>query len=247
MKAPVLLTAVLVVYASTDSIVHESGLLAVTVMGVVMGNAALPSLTELIRFKEQMTVLLVSGVFVLLAASLELDMFLVLDWRAVVFVTAIVFVVRPIVVSLALLGSDLPKRERALIAWIAPRGVVAVAIAGFFGGRLQDIGFEDGAQLAPLAFAVVAVTVVLHGFSMAPLARLLGLTSNEPPGMILIGASPFSLALAKGIKEAGAPVLIADRTWYALRNARREKFDVCLLYTSPSPRDRTRSRMPSSA
>ncbi len=226
LKAPVLLTSVLVVYASTDSVLHESGLLAVTVMGVVMGNAHLPSLTELIRFKEQMTVLLVSGVFVLLAASLELSMFLVLDWRAVAFVVAIVFVVRPLVVLPVLIGTGLPWAERAMIAWIAPRGVVAVAIAGFFGTRLQDIGFPDGAQLPPLAFAVVATTVVLHGFSIAPLARLLGLTSTEPPGAILVGGSPFAVAFAKGIEEAGAPVLVADRNWHALRGARAAKIEV---------------------
>jgi NhaP-type Na+/H+ or K+/H+ antiporter len=226
MKAPVLLTAVLVVYASTDSVLHESGLLAVTVMGVVMGNARLPSLTELVRFKEQMTILLVSGVFVLLAASLKLEMFLVLDWRAAVFVAAIVFAVRPIVIMSSLAGSDLPLRERAIIAWIAPRGVVAVAIAGFFGSRLQDIGFSDGAQLAPLAFAVVAVTVVLHGFSISPVARLLGLTSKEPPGIIFIGGSPFTVAFAKAAKEAGIPVLIADRSRYALRAARKAELPV---------------------
>ncbi|MEM7545836.1 MAG: cation:proton antiporter [Pseudomonadota bacterium] len=222
LKAPILLAAVLVVYGASDAILHESGLLAVTVMGVVKGNARLPSLVELIRFKEHMTVLLVSGVFILLAASLKVETFAVLDWRAAAFVVVVIVLTRPIAVMTALIGTDLPIRERAIVAWVAPRGVVAVAVAGFFGSRLQDIGFADGAQLAPLAFVIVTATVLLHGFTISPVARYLGLTSTEPPGVILIGGSPFTLAMSKMLGEAGVPALIADRNWYSLRAARRE-------------------------
>ncbi|MEL6792101.1 MAG: cation:proton antiporter, partial [Pseudomonadota bacterium] len=113
MKAPILLAAVLAVYASTDAVLHESGLLAVTVMGVIIGNAKLPSLTELIRFKEHMTILLVSGVFILLAASLDLNQMLALDWRAALFVLAIILIARPVAVGLALVGTELTAKERA--------------------------------------------------------------------------------------------------------------------------------------
>lgn len=222
LKAPILLAAVLIVYASTDAALHESGLLAVTVMGVVMGNARLPSLVELIRFKEHMTVLLVSGVFILLAASLKVEMFALLDWRAAAFVVVVIVVARPVAVLLALVGSDLPKRERAIVAWVAPRGVVAVAVAGFFGARLQDLGFADGALLAPLAFALVTATVILHGFTIGPVARALDLTSAEPPGVVLIGASPFTTALALAVEKGGAPALVVDDNWYALRGPRAE-------------------------
>ncbi|MEM8753196.1 MAG: sodium:proton antiporter, partial [Pseudomonadota bacterium] len=183
MKAPILLASVLAVYASTDAVLHESGLLAVTVMGVVIGNARLPSLTELIRFKEHMTILLVSGVFILLAASLDLALIAGLDWRAALFVVVVIVVARPLAIGLALLGTDLPKRERAMVAWVAPRGVVAVAVAGFFGGELAALGYSGGAELAALAFVLVTATVVLHGFTISPVARALGLTSTEPPGV----------------------------------------------------------------
>lgn len=220
MKVPVLFAAVLGVYASTDSLLHESGLLAVTVMGLYLANAGLPSLEELKRFKEHATVILVSGVFILLAASLDPAILEQLSWRSVLFVLLVVLVARPLTVMLALQGSGLPVKERAIIAWIGPRGIVAVAVSGLFGTRLAELGVADGALLGPLAFALVAVTVVVHGFSLAPLARHLGLTSREPPGVLLVGGSPWAAGLAGELQKAGVPVLVADRNWYRLRPVR---------------------------
>ncbi len=220
MKVPVLFGLVLAVYASTDHVLHESGLLAVTVMGVYIANAHLPSLEELKRFKEHVTVILVSGVFILLAASLDIGMITALDWRALAFVAAIIFLARPVTVLLSLIGTGLSLPEKAMIAWIGPRGVVAVAVSGLFGARLTELGIEDGALLAPLAFVLVAATVVLHGFSMKPLARALSLTSTEPPGVLIVGASDWVAGMAEELKKAGLPVLVADRNWFRLRPVR---------------------------
>ena len=220
MKVPVLFGAVLLTYAATDKVLHESGLLAVTVMGIVLANAELPSFVELRRFKEHATVILVSGVFVMLAASLEREMIAALDWQALAFVVAVVFVARPLAVWLSLIGTDLPNAERGMIAWIGPRGVVAVAVSGLFGTRLVEAGIADGALLAPLAFAVVAATVVLHGFSIGPLARALGLTSTRPPGVLIVGASRWTTALGEALAGADIPVLVADTVWWRLRRAR---------------------------
>ncbi len=222
MKAPVLFAAVLGVYAATDWILHESGLLAVTVMGITMANARLPSLDELKRFKEHVTVLLVSGVFIILAASLEFEMLTSLDWRAVVFVVVIMAAARPLAVFACLPGTALTMSERAFIAWVAPRGIVAVAVSGFFGERLVDLGVADGAMLAPLAFLLVAVTVVVHGFTIGWVARLLGLTSTEPPGVILLGGNGWTIGLARILREAEVPVLLVDRNWHRLGPARAE-------------------------
>ncbi|MEM8841030.1 MAG: sodium:proton antiporter [Pseudomonadota bacterium] len=222
MKAPILFVAVLAVYASTDFVLHESGLLAVTVMGIVMANMRLPSLAELVRFKEQVTVLLVSGVFVILAATLDFGSLAALDWHDAAFVAAIILLARPVAVMLSLIGTALPVRERALVAWVAPRGVVAVAVSGFFGARLVEIGVADGAMLAPLAFVLVAVTVVLHGFTLSPVARLLGLTSTEPPGVLVLGGNAFTLDLARVLRDNEVPVLMIDRNWNRLGAARAD-------------------------
>ena len=220
MKVPVLFATLLAVFAATDSVLHESGLLAVTVMGVVIANAGLPSYAEILRFKEHATVLLVSGVFILLAASLDFAMLGQLTWRAALFVGAVVLLARPLTVILSLIGTGLPWREKALIALTGPRGVVLVAVAGLFGERLAALGVADGALVAPLAFVLVTATVVLHGFTLKPLAQALGLAGGDAPGILLVGGSVWSTALAEALQKAKVEVLIADMNRGRLQAAR---------------------------
>ncbi|MGR3461771.1 MAG: cation:proton antiporter [Roseovarius sp.] len=226
MKVPVLFAVLLGVFALSDAVLHESGLLTVTAMGLYMANADLPSYAELRRFKEHATVLLISGVFILLAASMDIDRLMLLDWRAAIFVAVTILLVRPVTVLLSLLGSGVPMRERLLVALTGPRGVVLVAVAGLFGERLVALGFEDAARLAPLAFALVAATVVLHGFARAPMARALGLAQKGPPGVILVGGSAFSVALGEALKELDVPVLVSDPNHARLRAARAAGLDT---------------------
>ncbi len=220
MKVPVLFTLLLAVFAISDAVLHESGLLAVTVMGVVIANANLPSYTELLRFKEHATILLVSGVFILLAANLDFAALKQLDVRAAGFVLLVVLVARPLTVFVSLIGSNLPFKEQALVAFTGPRGVVLIAVAGLFGERLQELGIEDAALIGPLAFVLVAFTVVLHGFTLAPFARFLGLTGASTPGVILIGGSRFTTGLAEALQKAEIPVLMTDPNFGHLRRAR---------------------------
>ncbi|TCO72489.1 cation:proton antiporter [Rhodovulum euryhalinum] len=220
MKVPVLFAVVLLTFALSDAVLHESGLLAVTVMGVFIANADLPSYDEIRRFKEHATILLVSGVFILLAADMDIDTLRTLDWRALGFVLAAILLARPLTVLVSLAFSPVPWRERLLVAFTGPRGVVLVAVAGLFGERLTELGFEDGARIAPLAFVLVAATVVLHGFTMVPFARWLGLTGAEKPGVILVGGSSFATGLAEALHKADVPVLLADPNRSRLRSAR---------------------------
>ncbi len=220
MKVPVLFAVLLGVFALSDTVLHESGLLTVTVMGLYMANADLPSYAELRRFKEHATVLLVSGVFILLAASMNPEALALLDWRAAAFVAVTILLVRPVTVLVSLLGTNVPWNERLLVALTGPRGVVLVAVAGLFGERLVALGFEDAARLTPLAFALVAATVVLHGFSLAPLGRALGLAQKGPPGVILVGGSAFSTALGEALQKLEVPVLVSDPNRMRLRSAR---------------------------
>ena len=222
LKASVMIVFVIVTYALPNAYLHESGLLAVTIMGVVIGNSSLASLDEIRRFKENITIMLVSGVFILLAANMDLNTLLTLGWRELLFVAMVLLVVRPLAVMISLLGVKLPLSEKLIVGWIGPRGVVAVAIAGLFGARLVDLGIEDAAILAPLAFAIVAVTVVFHGFSLEPLSRRFGLRSTAIKGVLIVGASPFSRQLAEAIQATERPVLITDRNWSRLRSVRHD-------------------------
>ncbi|MEP4034216.1 sodium:proton antiporter [Roseibium polysiphoniae] len=227
LKVPVILVTILAAYAVSNLVLEESGLLTVTVLGVALGNSKLASLTEVKRFKELMTILLVSGVFVLMTASLDLTTLAAdLDLRALAFLVVLLFVVRPISVLVATIGCDLPLKERFFIGWIAPRGIVAVAVSGYFAGLLMSRGVEDGGRLTALAFAVVVVTVVAHGFSIGPLARTLGLSAGGGTGLLIVGSTPFSVALAERLKSLEIPVLIADRNWHRLRRARAAGIDT---------------------
>lgn len=226
MKVPVLFAMVLAVFAVSDAILHESGLLAVTVMGVVIANANLASYEEMRRFKEHATVLLVSGVFILLAASLDFSALSQLTWRSIFFVVVVLSVVRPVTVFLALAFTQLPMREKVLVATTGPRGVVLVAVAGLFGERLMELGVRDGALVGPLAFILVAASVVVHGFTLAPVARWLKVTASRTPGVILVGGSYWTTDLAEHLKDAGVPVLITDPNRGHLRRARELGIDT---------------------
>jgi len=226
MKVPVLFALLLGAFALSDTVLHESGLLAVTIMGIVIANANLPSYVELLRFKEHATVLLVSGVFILLAASLDFAALGQLTWQAAAFVALVILVARPLTVFVSLLGSGIPWKEQVLVAFTGPRGVVLVAVAGLFGERLMALGLEDANLIAPLAFLLVATTVVLHGFTLAPFARMLGLTGAEIPGVIIIGGAPWTTALAETLKSADVPVLMTDPNFGHLRAARAAGIDT---------------------
>ncbi|MDO6585772.1 sodium:proton antiporter [Salipiger sp. 1_MG-2023] len=220
MKVPVLFALLLLVFAVSDAILHESGLLAVTVMGLWIANANLPSYVELRRFKEHATILLVSGVFILLAANMDRATLLAMDWRTLAFVASVILLARPLPVLAALAFSDIPWKERLLVAFTGPRGVVLVAVAGLFGDLLVQVGIEDGAKVTMLAFALVAATVVLHGFTLTPMARWLGLTATETPGVLIVGGSRWSTALGLAFRKLELPVMIADPNHAHLRRAR---------------------------
>ncbi|WP_299359564.1 sodium:proton antiporter [uncultured Paracoccus sp.] len=220
MKVPILFVAVLGVFSIADTGLHESGLLAVTIMGLVIANADLPSYSEIYRFKEHATILLVSGVFILLAAGVDFGMISQLNWRAAVLIAVIILVVRPATVMLSLLGTNMTMKERVLVALTGPRGVVLVAVSGIFAERLVAQGVTDGVLVAPLAFVLVLTTVLLHGFTLAPMARALGLTSGDKPGLLIVGGSAFTTGLAQALEKIDVNVLITDGNRDHLRLAR---------------------------
>ncbi|PNU06728.1 cation:proton antiporter [Novosphingobium guangzhouense] len=221
LKAPVLLVAVIGTFVLSNLIQQETGLLAVTVMGVAVANMRLDSLRDIHPFKENVTVLLISGVFVLLSASLDFDVLRHFEWRFVGFLLALLFLVRPATVLTALAFSKIPWNERLLVAWIAPRGVVAVAVSGLFALRLDQLGYGDGSILVTLSFSVVVATIVAHGFSIRHVARWLGVMGAPQKGLLIVGSTPWSLSLARQLKSLELPVMISDASWQRLAAPRQ--------------------------
>lgn len=227
LKSPVMLAAVIFVFVFADEVMQQTGLLAVTAMGMVMANMNLSSIKEIRHFKENISVLLISGIFVMLTASLSREVLLeIFNWNIILFVVAMLFIVRPLSIWVSTIGTELNAREKLLIGWIAPRGIVALTVSGYFASILKDHGYEDASLLTALTFALVFGTVVLHGFTIGPLAKKLNLTTTDESGVLIVGGSRFAAEFAKSIKETNNDVLIADRNWASLAQARNHGVNI---------------------
>lgn len=224
LKVPVLFTSVIGVFVFTNQIEHEAGLVAVTVMGVALANMEVSSIRSIHPFKENVAVLLVSGIFILLSASLKWEelSYLQTSWRPLAFLLALLFLVRPATVLISLLGSPVPWNERLFVAWIAPRGIVLVAISGLFALRIGDLGIDGGELLISLSFAVVVITVIAHGFTIDLVARWLGVKGTSRPGLLIVGSTPWTISLAREMQALKTPVMVVDASWQRLGAARRE-------------------------
>ncbi|MEC8066376.1 MAG: sodium:proton antiporter [Pseudomonadota bacterium] len=220
LKVPVILTSVITSYVVANQLQHEAGLVAVTVLGVTLGNMRLASIEEIRRFKEAVTLVFVSAVFVVLSATLKPEQLAVLDLQSVMFIVALLVLVRPLMVMIVTAGTELTWQEKVMVSWIAPRGVVCVAVAGIFAPDMMAYGYEDANKLIPLCFAVVFVTVVLHGFSIRFLGRKLDLVAKKENGIMLVGASPMAFDLAEVIQSRDIPVIVADNNWNKLKPIR---------------------------
>jgi len=226
LKAPILLIMVIVGFVTADLIMHETGLITVTIMGVVMANRHVYSSRALHRFKEDLAVLLISGVFILLSAQLDWETVQKFQIQFVLFLLLLLFVVRPVTVLVSLWFSKVPWRERLFIAWIAPRGIVAVAITGLFANRLIKSGYPDAEALVPLSFAVVIVTIFAHGFSAKWVATRLGIDEGKGEGIMFVGANRWTIELASFLKTINFPVMVADDSRFALRGARKKDLET---------------------
>lgn len=212
-----LITLLFVVLSFTVSnLIHrESGLIAVTLMGVLMANSGV-SLKHITEFKESLSLLLISGLFILLAARVNPESFTILGWKGPAFVAFMILVVRPLCVLVSTWGSSLNWKEKVFLAWLAPRGIVAAAVASIFA---IELGPVDGAGLVPAIFLVIVGTVVVYGLTAYPLALKLGLASRDPQGLLIVGAHQAAQEIARAVQDAGFPVLLVDTNHRNIREA----------------------------
>ena len=213
----VTLLFVVVSFVAANTLQEESGLLAVTVMGIVMANSNV-SLKHIIEFKESLSLLLISGLFILLAARVDMSAVTELGWRGMGFVAVMILLVRPISVFVATAFTPLHWKERLLLSWLAPRGIVAAAVASIFALELGSAG----QGLVPATFLLIVVTVVVYGLTAFPLARALGLASSNPQGVLIIGADEVGREVGHAVQQAGYPVLMVDTNRWHVRTARLE-------------------------
>ena len=232
LKAPLILASIILCYTLAEMFQKEIGLVAVSAYGMMLGNSKLAGLTELQKFKEDIAILLVSGVFVMLTADLTPAIIAqAININTLAFLLCMLFVVRPLSVWIATYGT-LSRKEAILLGWIAPRGIVAVAVSGLFGSLLVGLSregrffFSGADQITPLAFAMVFTTVVMHGFTIGPLSRALGLARKEKPGVLIVGANAWSVQFARALEQSDIEVIVADSNYRRLKSSRDAGLDI---------------------
>lgn len=225
------LTLILGIFAISNALAHESGLLAVTIAGVVLANMKDVDVEDILEFKETLSVLLISGLFIILASRLDLNAVMEVGSGVFVVLIAIMFVARPLSVLASSVGTGLNWRELALISWIAPRGIVAAAVSALFSLQLEDIGYEGAGVIVPVVFVVIIATVVVQSLSSKYVAAFLKVRSPAPNGFLIFGGSKFSRLLAKELQNHKLPVCVADTNWDAIRETRM--MDIPAYFGNP--------------
>jgi NhaP-type Na+/H+ or K+/H+ antiporter len=232
------LVAVLLAFSLSNAITHESGLLTVTVMGIALGNMRGVHIDDILDFKENLTTLLVSTLFILLAARLSWPLPDGMLWSGIAIFVVAQLVVRPVTATIASIGSALNWRERALIAWVAPRGIVAAAVSALFALKLEALGMKGANELVPLVFILIIGTVVLQSATARPLARWLKVAEPDPTGVLIYGSDPAARAVAHALADAGFHVMVADEHWDGIRQARMDGLTTFFGYPASSYAER---------
>ncbi len=218
----VTLLFVIMAFMASNAIRAESGLMAVTVMGIVLANQKRVNIEHVVSFKEELGILLLSVLFIVLSARVDLSDFENIGWEAILFLGALILVIRPFAVWVSTIGSHLTWKERVFIAWLAPRGIVAASVASLFALELHELGYEGADVLLPLTFLVVVGTVTVYALTAGPLARLLDLVRTNPQGTLIIGAHGWAREIAAVLNAAGFETVLVDTNGSNVRAAQLE-------------------------
>lgn len=221
------LALVLLVFVFSDFLAHESGLLTVVVMGTVLANLDVPRLSEIIYFKESLSILLISILFILLAANISIeDLQLLLDPRCLILFLVVILVVRPLGVLLSTGKSNLNINEKLFISWVGPRGIVAAGIASLFGLKLANDGVPNAEYITPLVFMVVLGTVVLNATTAKIFAKMLRVIQTGSDGILIVGANKAAILIAQYLQANNRDVVMLDNSRSNIDNAKSAGLDA---------------------
>lgn len=218
------LTVVILVYAISNSLHEESGLFSVTIMGVFLANQPYVNVRNITKFKEDLQSLLIGCLFILLSARLNFDALAYFDVRAFIFLGILIVVIRPLAVILSSIRTGLNWKEQGFIAWLAPRGIVAAAVASLFSVRVEDVyGADAAGPLVPIVYMVIIGTVTVYGLTLQPVARILGMADSNPQGILFLGAKTWVQRIAKALQERGIAVLLMDANERNIKQAQERE------------------------
>ena len=221
------LSSVLLVFVLSDMFAHESGLLAVVVMGMVIANSKIRSFDELLYFKESLSVLLISILFILLAANMNInELLLVFNWNAAILFALVVFVIRPIAVFMSTQNSSLKLNEKLFISWVGPRGIVAAGIASLFGTKLMQQGVAGAEYITPLVFMIVLGTVLLNATTARLFAKLVGVFLKSSDAIVIVGASEAARVIANYLMKNSRRVVLLDQNKDYINKAKEDGIEA---------------------
>ncbi len=209
-------------FALSNRLHPEAGLLTVTLMGVALANQRWVSIHHIVEFKENLRVLLIGSLFIILAARLQLADVVAQGWPGLLFTAVLVFLARPLSVLASTWRSSLSWRERIFVSWMAPRGIVAAAVASIFAFELSEVGHRNAEQLVFSTFLVIVITVALYGLTAEPLARRLGLSEQNPQGVLIVGAHAAARAMAAALQRQGIRTVLLDKNQTNVDRAREQ-------------------------
>ncbi|AUI88590.1 sodium:proton antiporter [Vibrio azureus] len=207
------LMVVLGVFSLSNQLESEAGLLTVTVMGLWLANAKGINIQQILHFKEHLTILLITGLFIFLAARISIEQFTALGSGAILLFLFMQFISRPLSIFLSTMGNQLSFKEKAFLSWVAPRGIVAASISSLFAIKLVDNGLSEAMLLVPMTFMIIIGTVVLQSLTARKMASLLGVSEPAPHGFFIIGANRVAREIGLALKKYNRKVLLADSNW----------------------------------
>ena len=227
LQSPFSLMVVVCAFTTSNILQDESGLLTVTLMGIYLANQRAVDMRHILQFKENLRVLLIAALFIVLSARLELADFKALNlFGSLAFLAVLMLIVRPAAVWVSTARSSLKWEERLFLAWMAPRGIVAAAVASIFALKLANAGMAQAEQLVPLTFLVIVGTVLIYGLTSGPLARRLKVSNPNPQGVLIVGAHPLARQIGQALQGEGFSVLVVDNNRELINQARLDGLPV---------------------
>ena len=216
----VTLATVLGTFVVANQIQAEAGLTATTIMGIVLANQRRAPAAHIAEFGEAVSVLVLGSLFVVLGARVDLQALTDHFVPSLVLLAVLVLVARPLAVWGSTLGTELLAADRRFVASLAPRGIVAAAVASLFALELEDHG-TPFPELVPVVITVMLGSVIIYGIAGPVLAKRFGVVRAAPRGVILLGASPWVVDIADRLLDLDVPCLVVTSDTARARAASR--------------------------